>query len=503
MVNLLSGINFGSPVQGQAGSHKPQLPKPSSTSTQSQFQLPEKPQSESLSPLKSFDNSEPAASWENKAQLELPFNRRDENNIEWLGRDSGVPEKMTSLSRRVALQDFLRKMEEELGIDANQIVTALSQLTMNELMMPPEKTVEKVLDQMGLGGKKREKALFFFQDMLKQSFSSNMAESLKGKDHQTSLEALSLSELHKKKINESIDKMSQHFFVDEQAISQRLGTGGFTQAGFSIPADSGSQIIPEGMEQVKSLQPIDNHQIGFNEEMLEPMIKNDQVIETAEVVSNETVQKPSEMNFEGDASQMDAENDMEWDLQAKSKSEAATKGEFVVNGPKMTKVQEAQNVREVIDQAQVMIRSGGGKVKIKMNPEGMGEVTLKVATEGEKVNVEMIASNMDTKKLLEKGLEGLKNTLSSHKLNVDLVKVNLAEQTSEHMDQQLQDQKQRLAQHFMNEFRQNNQAWREDFVGAPGIHSYKSQTQDEDSNQGLTLHEIKQKRRGRRLDLVA
>ena len=115
----------------------------------------------------------------------------------------------------------------------------------------------------------------------------------------------------------------------------------------------------------------------------------------------------------------------------------------------------------------------------------------------------MIASNAETKKMLEKGLGDLKETLASHKLNVDMVKVGASEEISKHMDQQLQDQQSRFAQQFMEEFRQDNRSWRQGFLDLPGVRNYKSQSAGEASEEGLTPHQITQKRSGRRLDLVA
>ena len=61
-----------------------------------------------------------------------------------------------------------------------------------------------------------------------------------------------------------------------------------------------------------------------------------------------------------------------------------------------------------------MIKDGGGEMKIQMNPEGLGEVNLKVLVEDGNVNIEMIADNKDAKKLMEKGLLDLKANLAQH-----------------------------------------------------------------------------------------
>ena len=502
VVDISSGVNFNSFLHRQDRRHQSRLPE-------------------------LFNGVKSIASQKRENKFLLPVDKRsDKTDIERSREAEESRKKEDALARRAAMQAFLKKMKEELGIDASQIMLAFSKLDINELMMSPEKTVGKILNQIELSGKQREKALFLFQDMLRQPLSGEIINKRQGTSESKKIQGV--------------------------ATAWNLERNGVL-TNFSTSTKGGSQTIPEGMERVNSSHHIDNNQIGLNEKILESMTKNNQNFRMREAVSNktdgeffgtnfnseitedmETLLRKSNMQSatkgsgdlsegsqsvvstslglggeksesEGNTFQMGAdESGLELSLQSKNRSENTTKGEFVINSPKEAKAQEVQNLREVIDQARVMIRNGGGEMKIKMNPEGMGEVTLKVATDDGRVNVEMIASNMDTKKLLEKGLADLKANLASHKLSVDLVKVASAEQSSKHMDQQLQEQQQGLAQQFMNEFQQNNQSWREGFIGLPGARFYKSQTQDEVSNQESVIsHEAKQKKSGRRLDLVA
>ncbi|MCB0362129.1 MAG: flagellar hook-length control protein FliK, partial [Bdellovibrionales bacterium] len=185
------------------------------------------------------------------------------------------------------------------------------------------------------------------------------------------------------------------------------------------------------------------------------------------------------------------------------KSPELGESQFTVQTPKMSTAQESANVKEVVDKAQVLVRNGGGEMRIKLNPEGAGEVTLKVVSDGGRVSVEMIASNSETKKMLEKGLTDLKDSFSTHRLTIDQIKVGSPEQISKHLDQQMPDPQQRHAQQFLEEFRQNNQSWRQGFVGLPALKSYRSQTQDGSSEASISLHSSPKKNTHRRLDLVA
>ena len=166
--------------------------------------------------------------------------------------------------------------------------------------------------------------------------------------------------------------------------------------------------------------------------------------------------------------------------------------------------QDSNNVKELINQAQFMIKKGGGEMKIRLTPEGLGEVSMKVHVHNGQVNVEMVTESSDAKKLIENGLGDLKATLASHKLNVDQIKVDISHQTAKDFQQQHEQASRHQAQQFMEEFRQDNQQWRQSFYDVPGAKAYKSQTRDEADNSYMTPQSSKKSSNAsRRLDLVA
>lgn len=166
--------------------------------------------------------------------------------------------------------------------------------------------------------------------------------------------------------------------------------------------------------------------------------------------------------------------------------------------------QDSNNVKELINQAQFMIKKGGGEMKVRLTPEGLGEVTMKVHVLNGQVSVEMVTENSEAKKLIESGLGDLKATLASHKLNVDQIKVDLSQQTAKDFQQQHEQASRHQAQQFMEEFRHDNQQWRQSFYDVPGAKAYKSQTRDEADNGYLTPQSSrKSSNASRRLDLVA
>lgn len=89
-----------------------------------------------------------------------------------------------------------------------------------------------------------------------------------------------------------------------------------------------------------------------------------------------------------------------------------------------TDAMKDSNVREVMNQAKYLVTAGGGEMTVKMTPEGMGEVNLKVMLDNGKINIEMNAQDKSVKKMLEESLSDLKSSLASHQMRVEHVKIN-------------------------------------------------------------------------------
>ena len=83
-----------------------------------------------------------------------------------------------------------------------------------------------------------------------------------------------------------------------------------------------------------------------------------------------------------------------------------------------------ENIREIMNQAKYLVTKGGGEMTVRMTPEGMGEVQLKVALENGKINIEMNSQDKSVKKLIEDSLSDLKSSLASHQMRVEHVKIN-------------------------------------------------------------------------------
>ncbi|RME15755.1 MAG: flagellar hook-length control protein FliK, partial [Bdellovibrio sp.] len=160
-----------------------------------------------------------------------------------------------------------------------------------------------------------------------------------------------------------------------------------------------------------------------------------------------------------------------------------------------------ENVEKIIQQAQFLSKKGGGSVKVKLSPEGLGHVDLRVNMDGGKVHVEMITSSDEAKKVLENGIKDLKTSLMSQKLHVQDVKIDHTQSSQSHNLDMSQNAERNFQEGFLNQFMQDNQSTRENLIGGSVVKEPQSQILDEPGSE--TRSRSARGRSQRRLDLVA
>ncbi len=167
---------------------------------------------------------------------------------------------------------------------------------------------------------------------------------------------------------------------------------------------------------------------------------------------------------------------------AGSTAAALSPQQMMMTGP--SKQESAENVQEVIKQAQVIIKKGGGEMNVEMKPEGMGQVHLKIALENGQVNIQMMAQNDKVKKLLEDGIHELKGNLAAHKLQVESLKIGIASGLADKKMEQQQGETQReamreaqreMAGNFAGEMRDQRNDRNSGFADVPGWRAYRSE----------------------------
>ena len=145
------------------------------------------------------------------------------------------------------------------------------------------------------------------------------------------------------------------------------------------------------------------------------------------------------------------------------------------------------NIRQIMNQAQYLIKKGGGEVKVEMSPEGLGQVHMKMAIHDGKVNLQMATETPEAKQAIEGGMADLKSSLAAHKLSVDHVKVDVVSGSSagsaaDNSQQSFNQQAQRdnSTRQFWNQFQENfgNRSRDDGLTDAPGLKGYGAQRRD-------------------------
>jgi len=175
---------------------------------------------------------------------------------------------------------------------------------------------------------------------------------------------------------------------------------------------------------------------------------------------------------------------------------------FNVNTASASQAEMQANVKEIISQAQFLASKGGGEMKMSLTPEGLGQLSLKVKMVNGQLNVEMVTASDEAKKVLEKGLGELKDSLAVHKIHLDAIKIDTPKDLAGQMNQRQQEMEQGFQQRFLGDFRERNNSSRHEMFEFSGPSVPSSQTRDRAGNSSYAAASTKRKD-ARRLDLVA
>ena len=161
------------------------------------------------------------------------------------------------------------------------------------------------------------------------------------------------------------------------------------------------------------------------------------------------------------------------------------------------------NVQELALGAQFLAHKGGGEMNVKLSPEGLGSVHVKVNMNNGRLSVEMLAANDGAKQVIEKGLNDLKVALATHRLRVDTIRVDtLKDMAQQFLNQHQHEMERGFQQQFLNNFTEQNGSDRQsmfDFT-EPSIPTSQTQGRASNSRYSVASTGIKS---NRRLDLVA
>ncbi len=122
-----------------------------------------------------------------------------------------------------------------------------------------------------------------------------------------------------------------------------------------------------------------------------------------------------------------------------------------------TDKQEA--IRSIVNQAQMLAQKGGGEIRMSLKPDHLGEIQLKVAMEGSRVNVQMTTERGEVKKLIEQSVNELRHGLAGHNLSMDKLDVSVGNRETQNFTKGQPDFG--AARDFANNFHQQQNNRRE------------------------------------------
>jgi len=472
-----------------------------------------------------------------------------------------------------AMIKFLMSMKNELGVEPEQIVTAMISLDAQSLKQPPEETMQMVLQSLNLRPAQFERAEELYQNMLKDTAEASMGKMLSENNQTVDFAVVGPEEVRLQKLMRSLDDLNTSFFetkaepfktakgnmtpgmsveqsketlakldqlfaqynlsaqsaseesadampiddllaklnvqgfdvaseAPQKSLATDLPTQKWTDQSINAPAQVISEATSKGSPEVLSkLEPTLDTQFQQNSSgqsatpQVAMPVANSAENKTDLMSSDDTADESLDKSADESVDTMPVTG-MTQKTEILNTQNSARPGTPVIRG-----ADDAANTRQLVETAQMLAQKGGGSMKIKLRPEGLGFVELKVGVNGGKVDIQMITENNEVKRLLEGGLSELKSGLVQHKLTLDNVQVDTSNKTNPGFDQML-GQGRDSAREFLEQFRQFNQNRREagfDFGGVSSYASHNKRLRPED----VKYASAKSKANSRRLDLVA
>jgi flagellar hook-length control protein FliK len=294
------------------------------------------------------------------------------------------------------------------------------------------------------------------------------------------------SSQRRQKLNDSIDKMNDSFFMNADAqkkIAQQANSEltESTVVPFNSHTASGSNLADDvqAWQQAEAMSVPDKtvgkpilHSGGF-----ENSKTGDFESEMDKADLNNPALSSDDPDFQ---SQVYGRLNSEWE----PNKPVGINSDSHIKGSEVTNVDKVKNMQRIIENAKILTQNGGGEMQMKLSPEGLGDMQLKVIVANGKVDLELKTQNHEVKKLMESTINELKSSLAQHSLSVDKVKVDVGAQDSNSSGDsflkqfQMNDNREQARQ-FLGQFRENNSSQRNNMFDLPGFKNYQSQRGDD------------------------
>ncbi len=265
--------------------------------------------------------------------------------------------------------------------------------------------------------------------------------------------------------------------------------------------------IPEGMTEV----PLDSANESASESNISDLLQNGEAVSVAGTKDQLTAS--DERKSESDAKENsdkgpqgpdNGKNEPRVDFQSHLKTDANGKPQLnqqapvVVQNSQDARSEQIQNLRSIMDRAEVLAQRGGGEMRVQLHPQNLGQVNLRVSVEDGKVNVQMITESDQAKKVLESGIKELRTDLAANNLNLETLQVDTGKglssdlrQGPDQQNQAAQDMAREFARGFLNQQREERNWQREQSLMDPmargGSNYVKNRIEDDSSTESKSL----------------
>lgn len=454
-----------------------------------------------------------------------------------LEKKAEAPQSDSRMTKEKALEIFAQRMQDEFNISPEEVIVAFSQMDPEQLKEAPVLSTSQFVDKLNLNPKQKEKAREIYTEMLAWSATAGITNELGSKGQTAQIKVMTEKEQQLQSRLTNLNSMSDKFFMDGSYKPQKTITSDPLQTNIN-PQESvepalstlspGEELLEtmdfDAVTEVPVAEAIETPDLAALSEKaasgLDALdMSPDEEMQRIEKLLNKLSESSSGLqqglSAKSDVSEdlgsgkeegfSDAQADAELNaLGIENKTDTKVKSEFTKMMEPPTKAEMNENVTQIMGRAQALVKDGGGEMKMRLNPEGLGEVTLKVVVNKGEVQIEMMAADNNTKKLLEKSLVELKDSLMTHKLHVDNIKVETAQQATNNflMDQRESAERQ-FQQRFLQDFMQGNHQRRNEYLDFGSATRPTSQITDQALNGLYTPSGSRKESSDRKLDLVA
>lgn len=400
---------------------------------------------------------------------------------------------------------FLQAMQENFGISPQQVMKALGEMNPDTMMKSPQQAMTPLFEKLGIQPKQFTKAQILFTEMLTDMEKVNQSQAFNGKipaaaaGGMGAMSTLQSNELPAQMIEKPMSAAPKSTLdqLIEQKISRRalepqnmqgivaqsqqpqMNMAQVFNVDQNVMADMGQESVA-----LNKLQQLDPN-LKIEDVKINPNRVSEQFLSSTPILGGGAAVAAlanADKNTQSDSSEKEMKDQL-GDQVMQMPGDKKIDGQFAMDklgAPAAPMAALAgqpnqlsnENVEKLISGSQALIKKGGGEMKIQLNPEGLGTIHVDIKVKDGQVGVQMMADTHEAKKLLESSMSDLKVGLADHKLSLNHLKVDVADQASQNMNQN-HDFKREEARDFLGQFRQFNEGFRQSGMDQAGARAYK------------------------------